>query len=304
MDKLTFQNEIKTRLDISYKQNKLFHSYIFSGAKNSGRLDMAKYLAKLVIEKDGHLIDDLMHPNVFYVTTEKQNISKDQVLKINEEINTTSLTGNNKVFIIEDAHKLSISAQNSLLKVIEEPQGNSYIIFIVENVHQLLTTIVSRSQIVKFKPVPFELLYSDICEDYEDKLKLKYALYIDNANYQELYEDEEFGNYLEMVYNYLEGYFVKPDKILYLLEEICYSKCKNKEKMLMFLNFLIINVSSLINYKNSVDPKLFDERLEGFSEQLNVKQLTQFLNNIFECYEMVNTNVNIKLAFDKLTERM
>lgn len=303
MNKLEFQNEIVTRINASYEMDKISHAYIFSGTKNSGQLEVAKYLATKVLnlDSDGSAqIDNLSHPNIFYITSDKQNISKEQIVEMSYEISTTSMHESTKIFIIDDAQKLTVSAQNSLLKVVEEPDGQSIVIFIVENLNQLLTTVVSRSQIVKFKPVTFELMYNELKSNYDDQLKLKYALYIDNNNYEELYEDEDFSNYMNVVYDYLNTYFKTREQLLMKLEEICYGFCNNKSKMTDFINFLIVNVSSIINYKNNTG-ELFDQRLESLASSTSEETLFDLQNKLFETYDMLNSNVNIKLAIDKLS---
>ncbi len=303
MNKLEFQNEIVSRINVSYESDKISHAYIFSGVRNSGQIEVAKYLASKVLEADEeekHLINLLSHPDIFYITSEKQNIGKDQVVEMSYEISTTSMDGKRKIFIIDDAQKLSISAQNSLLKVVEEPDGDSIVIFIVENLNQLLTTVVSRSQIVKFKPVNFELLYSELVSQYEDTLKLKYALYLENNTYDELYDSEEFTKYLDVVHDYLELYFTDRNSLLMKLEEICYSFCNNKEKMTNFINLLIVNVSSIINYKNNTG-ELFDPRISSLVEYSSLEELIDLQNKLFESYDMIKSNVNVRLAVDKMS---
>ncbi len=71
MNKLEFQNEIVNRIDASCENHKIFHSYIFSGNKNSGQIEVANYFASKLIE----CYVGGSHPNLFYITTEKQNIS-------------------------------------------------------------------------------------------------------------------------------------------------------------------------------------------------------------------------------------
>lgn len=301
MNKLEFQNEIVNRIDVSYENNKISHAYIFSGARNSGQMEVANYLASKVLDSQ---VDIFNHPSIFYINSEKQNISKEQIVEMTYEMQTTSMSGDTKIFVVDDAHKLSVSAQNSLLKIIEEPEGNSVVIFIVENLNQLLTTIVSRSQIVKFKPVVFDIIYDEIASNYDDKLKLKYALYLDNNNYDELYNCEEFTNYVGVVFDYLTTYFEKREELLLRLEEICYSFCNNKEKMINFINFLIANVSSIMNYKNNTG-ELFDSRIQSCIENVDEVELIDLQNKLFETHEMLNSNVNIRLAVDKLSmERM
>lgn len=303
MDKLSFQNEIVERLNISSANNKLVHSYIFSGRKESGQLEVAKHFAKIVIADNNSnfesLIDNFTHPNLFYISSEKQNISKEQVVEMTSEMNSTSLTGASKVFIVEDSNKLSVSAQNSLLKVIEEPQGNSYVIFLVENIYQMLPTIVSRSQIVKFKPLPFETIVEEISSQYDDKVRLKYALYLDDVNYDDLYNSDGFENYQNVVKNCFKIYFSNDD-LQYLLEEHCYKFFNKKEEVKNLVNLLIINSSTIISYQENISSKVFDKAVLEIVSTHNSDILLEFLTRLFECYEMLDANVNVRLAFDKV----
>ncbi|MEK6674065.1 MAG: DNA polymerase III subunit [Planctomycetota bacterium] len=62
--------------------------------------------------------------------------------------------GRAKVFILRDADTMSDQAQNALLKTLEEPPGSTVLILLVENLSALLPTTLSRSQIVRFDPLP------------------------------------------------------------------------------------------------------------------------------------------------------
>ncbi|MFV0498996.1 MAG: hypothetical protein ACK5NF_03065 [Bacilli bacterium] len=299
MNKLNYQKEIIIRLDGSFDNGKLSHAYIFSGVKNSGQLEVANYFAGKIIGCDSDGIR-LSHHDVFYISSQKQNIGKQQVVDMLDDISITSMSGNTKVFIVEDAQKLTVSAQNSLLKSIEDPMGNLVFIFIVENLTQLLPTVISRTQIFKFKPLPFNQHYQEILKQYEDVVKLKYALYLDNVDYDELYNSEEFDLYLDFTLKYLDLYINDRKKLMIELEEFCYSKFNSKQKMNTAINLLIINVSTMINFKNGVDG-LFDNRMQSINDNITEHELLNLLNKLFVSLEMVNNNVNVKLVIDKLS---
>jgi len=65
-----------------------------------------------------------------------------------------------RVVLIEEAQKLNPQAANALLKVIEEPPPSTYFLLIVPEITQLLPTLRSRSQVLRFAPLPMNLLDS------------------------------------------------------------------------------------------------------------------------------------------------
>ncbi len=66
------------------------------------------------------------------------------------------LSGRRKVVILDDAHKMTEEAQNCLLKTLEEPPDHSLLILILDNAQEILPTIRSRCQSVKFGTLPPE----------------------------------------------------------------------------------------------------------------------------------------------------
>src|SRR5690606_27669505 len=90
------------------------------------------------------------HPNFYYIEKEGQTIKKEQVLELQREFSKTSLVEGRRVFIVEGSDTMSVSAQNSLLKFLEEPKNNETIgILLTDNVNALLPTILSRAQVVR-----------------------------------------------------------------------------------------------------------------------------------------------------------
>ena len=72
--------------------------------------------------------------------------------------------GGHKVIIIDGAHEMTIPAQHAFLKTLEEPRGNAVIILITPKPHLLLPTVISRSQQLKFFPVPQKELENFLAE--------------------------------------------------------------------------------------------------------------------------------------------
>lgn len=75
-----------------------------------------------------------------------------------EPCSETAVAGGAKVFIIEQAERLSISAQNALLKTLEEPPPCTYIVLLSTGTARLMATTLSRCQVIPFRPLPEEFI--------------------------------------------------------------------------------------------------------------------------------------------------
>ena len=144
----------------------LSHAYIFTGQKGLGKSLFAKELSKALMcqnKKNGHCdicrncirIDEHRHPDIHWKILDK----KDKFLKI-EKIrdlqSTASLSAvesNCKIFVIKDAERMNEEAANCLLKTIEEPTPNTFFILIANSLSHLKGTIISRCQVIRFKPI-------------------------------------------------------------------------------------------------------------------------------------------------------
>lgn len=153
-------------LQKSIRADKIAHSYIFAGLKSVGKKIVARHFIQSVIcEKDGQIpCGDCLncknfvkniYPDFHQIDLQegKKNISIEQIRQIIGKFEQSSFSGGYKIALINNSHKLSLSAFNSLLKSLEEPSGKVLIILITEYLTKLPATIKSRSQIVNFSLV-------------------------------------------------------------------------------------------------------------------------------------------------------
>jgi len=141
-------------LQKSYAEGRLVHAYLFFGGNLREKVETAKGFAKLVLNADettSRLIDADEHANVITIRPDGNNIKKEQIVFLKGEIAKKSVEDRAKIYIIEDAEKMSISATNSLLKFLEEPAPDVYIILITPAREVLLPTILSRCVGLGFK---------------------------------------------------------------------------------------------------------------------------------------------------------
>ncbi|WP_058487030.1 DNA polymerase III subunit [Defluviitalea phaphyphila] len=157
--------EIIENLKRRIKYKKVSHSYIFDGIEGIGKKTIAKTYAKtLQCLKGGvtpcnecsscRAFDSGNHPDVFFIDTDKKSLGVDDIRNsIQKDIETKPYKYKYKIYIIEKADKMTIQAQNALLKTIEEPPSYGIIILLSNNFKQFLPTIISRCSILKLNPL-------------------------------------------------------------------------------------------------------------------------------------------------------
>ena len=72
--------------------------------------------------------------------------------------------GRSRIFIVDEAEKMSRAAQNALLKTLEEPPANTYLILLTSKLYYFLPTIRSRCHAVRLGGLPKDFIYSKLCE--------------------------------------------------------------------------------------------------------------------------------------------
>lgn len=170
------QEQIKEHLRNALATGKVAHAYIINGEKSSGKEFIAKVFAMALQCEQGQM-DPCQecrsckqalsgnHPDIIYVTHEKPNtISVDDIRRqVNGDVAIKPYSAPRKVYLIGEAEKMTVQAQNALLKTLEEPPEYAVIILLTSNVNTLLPTIMSRCVMLHMKPVADELVKEYLC---------------------------------------------------------------------------------------------------------------------------------------------
>lgn len=160
------QEAIKEHLTEAVKTGHVSHAYMLTGEALSGKRTLADAFALMLLcEKGGtvpcrscHSCKQVLsgvHPDVIHVTHEKPaSIGVDEVREqITDTVDIRPYSAKKKIYIVPDAGKMTVQAQNALLKTIEEPPDYAVLILLTENDEVLLETIRSRCVKLKIKPV-------------------------------------------------------------------------------------------------------------------------------------------------------
>ena len=163
------QPQLVKRLQGLIDHNELAHAYLLVGPSGSGKKLLAQWVAlRLFCLSPVNSQPDLTcdecqrilsnnHPDVVVAGPDGRHIKVDQIRHLKDEFSKSSVEGRQKVFIIEDAEKMTVNAANSLLKFIEEPGTDIYIFLLTTNKNAILPTIQSRTLIIELQPVSDEV---------------------------------------------------------------------------------------------------------------------------------------------------
>lgn len=170
--------EIIQHLQNAIKQKKVSHAYIINGEQGSGKkLLAASFAAALQCGEQKTdacgLCTSCMqaesgnHPDIIRVTHEKYSIGVDDIrTQLNNDIQIKPYSGTYKIYMIDDADKMTEQAQNALLKTIEEPPSYGIILLLTRNANHLLPTILSRCVLLSLRPVSKEKIERCLMDNY------------------------------------------------------------------------------------------------------------------------------------------
>lgn len=163
------QDYVITTLKNEIVSGNLYHAYIFSGTRGSGKTSMGRIFARAIncldnVEGDccnkcSNCLETLETSSLdIYEIDAASNSGVDEVRKLIETVNYLPTKLNKKIYIIDEAHMLSNSAWNALLKTIEEPPSHVTFIFATTEVNKIPMTIISRCQRFDFSQLNLDSL--------------------------------------------------------------------------------------------------------------------------------------------------
>lgn len=166
-DDLIGQDYITQTLKNAISTGKMAHAFILSGPRGVGKTSTARIVAKALNCINGPTSDPCSECSFCTEISEGKSLDVmeidaashtgvNDVREIIENIKYLPTSGKNKIYIIDEAHMLSQSAFNALLKTLEEPPPHVLFILATTEVHKIPVTILSRCQRYDFKKVSVE----------------------------------------------------------------------------------------------------------------------------------------------------
>lgn len=291
-------DEYKETQKIVYKtlvnqinNNKYSHAYLFESNGNPDTFSLVLGFAKALLCHNKytnnskcnncsicHRIDNNIFSDLKIIEPDGLWIKKEQLDELQKEFSVKSLESDKKVYIINNAERLNTQAANSILKFIEEPEEGIIAILITNNVYQLLSTIVSRCQIISLS---------------KQQEKTSFILNI----------EEDLETNLQTINNFVK--YLEKEKLntIIMSNKLWHDFYKERKDYINGFELLLIYYKDVLNYKLNRKLELFSNYIDDIKiigDNNSFNNLIYKINKIISLKEHIKVNANQNLLLDKL----
>ena len=309
--------QIIEHLQNAIELDKVSHAYIINGEKGTGKMLIADAFAMTLQCDNQARIPCLKcrsckqtlsgnQPDIIHVSHEKPNsISVEEIrTQLNNDIEVKPYSSPRKIYIIDEADKLTVQAQNALLKTIEEPPAYAVVILLTSNSDALLPTILSRCVQLNIKPVQDKVLKRYLMErlkvpDYKADLSVAFArgnvgkavALASSENFDMIKKDA-----LDML-RYLED--MEIHEVVEWVKKIADYKLTIND----FLDILTVWFRDVLLFKatNDVNMLIFKDEIQEIKKKAaksSYSGLEGIIGAIEKAKVRLNANVNFELAIE------
>jgi DNA polymerase-3 subunit delta' len=317
------QPAVLKMLKNSLLKERVAHAYLLEGIRGTGKKEIALLITKALFCEsliegfkpceachNCRRINSGNHPDVHKVEPDGLSIKKQQIQDLQEEFSKKGVESSRKVYMISDADKMSVSAANSLLKFLEEPSSQTTAFLLSEQPQQLLPTILSRCQILSFKPLSPLAMINQLTENGVNPMKAPLLAQLTN-NLDEAYElnvDDWFAQAQKIVLKLYEVLRKNPLEAMVTLQGDWFSHFKEKEQINRGLDLLLLIFKDLLyiqlDKQEQIVFKAESDRLRRYALETSGRRLSDQMSAILEAKRKLAANMNPQLMMEELVLKL
>ena len=316
-DGVVGHEEIISHLQNAIRLGKVSHAYIFGGEHGSGKKLLASLFA-MTLQCQEHGIEPCMkcasckkalnknHPDIINITHEKPNsIGIDEIRdQLINDVGIKPYESPYKIYIVNDADKLTLQAQNALLKTIEEPPAYAVVMLLADNPDALLPTITSRCVILSLKPVGDRLVKDYLMDrmnipDYQAEVQASFA----QGNVGKAKQMANSAEFTELTENALRILKHSREMEVYELVDAIKIMSAEKQNIYDYLDLFTMWFRDVLLFKatKEVDNLVFKEEINYIKERASVSSY-EGLEQIIDAIHMADSRLRANVNFDLVME--
>ncbi len=313
------QEHIKEHLLHAVEQNKVSHAYLLQGELGAGKEFIARAFAALLQceRRENNAcgqcrsckqIESKNHPDVIWVTHEKPNTIgvEDIRTQLNQDIEIKPYYGPKKIYIISECEKMTVQAQNALLKTLEEPPSYGLIFLLTTNAEALLSTILSRCVVLRMRPVEDSKIEEYLMNklqipDYKARVCAAFARG-NMGKAKALAESEDFEHIKEEAVSLLK--YIQDMEISEIIAAI--KKINDyKFDISNYLDIIMVWFRDILLFKATKDPNalIFSEEIgpiKKIADRSSYEGIEMILESLEKAQNRLSANVNFELTMELL----
>jgi len=302
---------------------KVSHAYVFHGEEGMGKKTLALAFAKALqceamqqrmqagkIDACGRCVsckqaEGRNHPDILWITSDKNSIGVDEIrTQINADIRIMPYQSRYKIYIMDSAEKMTESAQNALLKTIEEPPEYAVIILLAGSLQGLLPTILSRCVILNLKPVDGRLIKEYLMgklqiPDYVAEMAVGFC----GGNVGKAIKYASFEDFESMKEDVFHILRYIDDMELHEIVSGIKTISKNKSSINEYIDLMQMWFRDVLMLKATNDPNLllFKDEYRVIRKQANTRsydQIENILKSMDDAKAKLKSNVNFDITIE------
>ena len=300
------------------ENKKLSHAYLLSGSVGTPLKEAAIYLAKSILcdERDPLACDRCMtcvridegnYADLIIAGADDGKIKKDDVEKILGTFDKTALEDKGiMIYILHKVETMTTKAVNSLLKFLEEPGRNVFAFLTTENEAKLLPTIVSRTQVLRFRDIDRNKIVKESVEFGIPQIdaEILSGFYNDPSIIKEVSESKEYLSAKNLIETYLASLCENPNQAVYVNQSKIIPQIKTDKNCRLFIKILGEVFKDLVSLSvnESITIKSYANILHDVLPHL--KHIDKSLTVILGSERKLDLNVNEALLLDHITYKI
>jgi len=303
----------------AYQCQRIHHAFLFTGIEGIGKFHVASYFAMICncenIKAVSHetkpcgkcrscrRIISNQHPDMIQIQPDGASIKIDQIRAVRKKLTYKPVDAKTRFVLMIKANVMTTESSNALLKILEEPPSNTIFILIVENQKDVLQTISSRCQQIRFRPCNEKTIFNDLIKNEilePESAQLIAGLSMGSFIRSGLYQKKKWINKRAFIINNLNQF----DQLTIGMR-LCFAEqlSRNKEDIPIILEMILTWFRDILIYRFS--PKRI----------INIDYINQIYAHAikYSCHEIIHkfeqiqvvqkdliANMNKRLAFEQL----
>ena len=296
------------------KEEKLSHAYLLSGSIGMPLKETAMFLAKsLICDNPNPLaceqcmtclrVDEGNYSDLRVFDGSEGRIKKEDVQRILASFDRTALEDKGvMIYVIHLVENMTSVAVNALLKFLEEPGKNIYAFLTTENESKVLPTIISRTQVLRFREIDRQEIINnaEIAGVLPEDAEILSGFLNDAETLKIVSESEEYKIAKQALDDQLNSLLLSPDDAVFTCERFIAPVIKDYNLAQLYIKMLAEVFKDLLNLSvnGDITLKCYDNILHELLTHLT--HIDKSLLIILQALNRLDININIALLLDHI----